>query len=84
MSLITIANSRNDAVISGNHHQSVGSGTPRSSHGITPNIITTKASPKTARITVCWPDIVAVASSPLARKRASLSALGSNFFQPPA
>ena len=31
-----IANSRNDAVISGNHHHSVGSPMPRSSHGMTP------------------------------------------------
>src|SRR5215471_17958686 len=31
-----IENSRNDAVISGNHHHSVGSPMPRSSHGMTP------------------------------------------------
>ena len=31
-----IANSRNDAVISGNHHHSVGRPMPRSSHGMTP------------------------------------------------
>ena len=31
-----MANSRNDAVISGNHHHSVGSPMPRSSHGMTP------------------------------------------------
>ena len=29
-----IANSRNEAVISGNHHHSVGTAMPRSSHGI--------------------------------------------------
>ena len=46
-------NRRNEAVISGNHHHSVGSPTPRSSHGITPYIITRKASPKTTRITLC-------------------------------
>ena len=31
-----IANSRNDAVISGNHHHSVGTPMPRSAHGMTP------------------------------------------------
>ena len=31
-----IANSRNDAVISGNHHHRVGRPMPRSSHGMTP------------------------------------------------
>ena len=31
-----MAKSRNDAVISGNHHHSVGSPMPRSSHGMTP------------------------------------------------
>ena len=38
-----IENSRNEAVISGNHHHSVGSPMPRSSHGMTPKIITTNA-----------------------------------------
>jgi hypothetical protein len=31
-----IAKSRNDAVISGNHHHQVGNGMPMSSHGTTP------------------------------------------------
>ena len=31
-----MANSRNEAVISGNHHHRVGMGMPRSSHGMTP------------------------------------------------
>ena len=33
---ITTENSRNEAVISGNHHHSVGSPIPRSSQGMTP------------------------------------------------
>ena len=36
ISPMMIANSRNDAVISGNHHHHVGSGIPRSDHGMTP------------------------------------------------
>ena len=38
--------SRNDAVISGNHHHSVGNGTLRSSHGMTPYIITQEGEPE--------------------------------------
>ena len=40
-------NRRNEAVISGNHHHRVGTPMPRSSHGMTPYIITPKASPNT-------------------------------------
>ena len=60
-------NRMNDAVISGNHHHSVGSPMPRSSHGMTPYIITTKASPKTARITFWRP--VMTTSPPRRRRR---------------
>ena len=52
---MTMLNRMKDAVISGNHHHRVGSPMPRSSHGMTPYIITPKASPKTPRITLCWP-----------------------------
>ena len=38
------------AVISGNHHHSVGIPMPMSSHGMTPYIMITKASPNTVRI----------------------------------
>ena len=41
-------NRMNDAVISGNHHHRVGRPMLRSSHGMTPYIITRKASPNTA------------------------------------
>ena len=47
---IRIENRMNEAVISGNHHHRVGSPTPRSFQGITPYIITKKASPKRMRI----------------------------------
>ena len=40
----------NSAVISGNHHHRVGIPMPMSSQGMTPYIISRKASPKTARI----------------------------------
>ena len=40
-------NRMNDAVISGNHHHRVGRPMPRSSQGMTPYIITPKASPNT-------------------------------------
>ena len=43
---IRIANSRNDAVISGNHHHRVGSPMPMSSHGMTPYIMTQERQPE--------------------------------------
>ena len=50
----------NNAVISGNHHHSVGSPMPRSSHGMTPYIITRKARPNTTRIDLCRPVMTTV------------------------
>src|SRR4029450_5210052 len=60
-------NRTKDAVISGNHHHRVGRQMPRSSHGMTPYIITANASPKIASITLCVP--VIAATSPCASTR---------------
>lgn len=67
------ANRMNDAVISGNHHHSVGRERPRSSHGMTPYIISPKARPKIASTALCVPVIVAGSSSAPIRKPASAS-----------
>ena len=66
-------NRMNRAVISGNHHHSVGMLIPMSSQGMTPYIIRPKARPKTTRISLCWPVITTSSASPWTLKWASLA-----------
>ena len=59
------------AVISGNHHHSVGSPMPMSSHGMTPYIMITNESPKTVRITFWREVMVTPAASPRSMPKCS-------------
>ena len=68
-------NRMNSAVISGNHHHSVGIPMPMSSQGMTPYIMMPKARPKTLRMTLSRAVMTTSSVSPWTLKWASLASL---------